>query len=242
MNRTNIVSLFILLFLSFSSLTEAQNSNWSGPLSFGISSGATAYKGDLNAPNNPWMPFSKDANFTVAGFFAKDLGPLNLRFQMEIGGLKGFNANSDERFSNNFYEYNGIVSVNINHLIQMSNYRDQGYHFYVLGGYGMLRYTSVLTNYLETVVVNKVGFSSIGRASTIIAGAGLKIKVIDKVNFMTEFTYHMASMDDLDAKIADIDAAKDGFYYVSIGMSYDILGSSTRGGSHYRKSLRWGRF
>gem|GEM_PF-3901378 len=70
---------FTLLLVGFSMQSMAQRNSWNGPLSFGVSTGAAIYKGDLSDANaNPWLPFSKDANFAIAGFFGKDLGPLNL--------------------------------------------------------------------------------------------------------------------------------------------------------------------
>jgi len=219
----------------------AQRNSWNGPLSFGVSTGAAIYKGDLSDANaNPWLPFSKDANFAIAGFFGKDLGPLNLRFQMNLGGLKGYDYRANERFSNNFYEYTGNIAINLNHLVKLNNYRDQGYHVYLLVGYGMMRYSSYLTDLSGATPLAEVGYAKIGRASSIIGGAGLKINIVEKVNFMFELTYHISNMDDLDTKIENGD--NDNYYYVSLGLSYDILGSSKSRSSRSRKSLRWGRF
>ncbi len=242
-NKFIITTITALFLVVFSNSSYAQSASWSGPLSFGISSGANVYKGDMTDVNkNPWLSFSKDSKLGVSGFFAKELGPLSLRFQMDIGGLKGYNFRKDERFSNNFYEYSGRVAIDLNRLVHMNDYQDKGYSFYVLAGYGMMRYSSYLTDMSQFTLIQEVGYAKIGKGSTIIAGAGLKINLMDKLNFIGEFTYHMANVDDLDAKIG-IDDANDSFYYISLGLSYDILGNnSRRGGSHYRKSLRWGHF
>jgi hypothetical protein len=241
-NKLVSTTLIALILFVYSNRTIAQEATWSGPLSFGISTGAAIYKGDLSDHNaNPWLPFSKDANFSVAGFFAKELGPLNLRFQMNLGGLKGYDFRDNERFSNNFYEYNAIVSLNLNHLIKLSSYRDQGYNVYLLGGYGMMRYSSYLTE-LDGAQIpgGDIGYAGIERANTIIAGAGVKINIIDKLNFLGEFTTHIANSDLLDTRVENDD--NDSYYYFSLGLSYDILGSSSGGSSRHRKSLRWGRF
>ena len=240
MNKLISTTLIALFFLVFTNQSSAQAPSWSGPLSFGISTGVAVYMGDLTDANaNPWLPFSKDANFSVAGFFAKELGPFNLRFQMNIGGLKGYDFRANERFSNNFYEYSGTVSVNINHLIKLSTYRDPGYNFYLLGGYGMMRYSSYLTDMSQATMLEEVGYAGIGRANTIIAGAGVRVNIVDKLNFLGEFTTHLSNNDDLDTKIENGD--NDSYYYFSLGLTYDILGSSSRS-SRSRKSLRWGRF
>ncbi|MBN2237674.1 MAG: hypothetical protein JW729_08935 [Bacteroidales bacterium] len=241
MNKLISTSLIALLLFAVSIQSQAQRNNWNGPLSFGVSSGAAVYKGDLSDANaNPWLPFSKDVNFSMAGFFAKELGPFNLRFQMTLGGLKGYDFRADERFSNNFYEYNGIVTVNINHLIKLNNYENPGYNFYFLAGYGMLRYSSYLTDISQFTLLEEIGYAKIGRANSMIGGAGVKINVVDKVNFLAEFTYHITNNDDLDAKIENGD--NDNFYYVSVGITYDLLGNSKGSSSRSRKSLRWGRF
>lgn len=234
---TTIIALFIFIFTN---QTSAQGTSWSGPLSFGVSTGAAVYMGDLTDANaNPWLPFSKDVNFSVAGFFAKELGPLSLRFQMNLGGLKGYDYRADERFSNNFYEYNGSVSLNINHLIHLNDYRNPGYNFYLLGGYGMMRYSSYLTDLSQTTTIREIGYAKIGRANTIILGAGVKVNIADRINFLGEFTTHLSNNDDIDTIIENGD--NDSYYYISLGLSYDILGSSN-GGTRHRKSLRWGRF
>lgn len=229
-----------MLLLAFSSITLAQ----SGPLSFGITMGAAVYKGDLTDHNaNPWLPFSKDSHLAVGGFFAKEVGPASIRFQMNIGGLQGSDYRNDQRFNTNFYEYNAIVALNINHLINFKNYTNQGYNVYVLGGYGMMRYSSYLTDYNQTAQITDVGYAAIARATSIIAGAGVKVEIVEKLNFLGEFTYHMGggeSGDQFDAVIDNGD--NDSYYYISLGLSYDILGSASGKKSSYRKSLRWGRF
>jgi hypothetical protein len=237
--KTSIIALSLVVFSSF---VSAQSASWSGPLSFGISSGANVYKGDMTDVNkNPWLSFSKDSKLGVSGFFDKELGPFNLRFQMDIGGLKGYNFRADERFSNNFYEYSGRVALNVNRMFHMNDYQDDGYNFYVLAGYGLIRYSSYLTDMSQFSMLQEVGYAKIGKGSVIIGGAGVKINLMDKLNFLGEVSYHMANVDDLDAKIG-VNDSNDSFYFISLGLSYDILGKSSGGGSHYRKSLRWGHF
>ncbi len=159
---------------------------------------------------------------------------------MNLGGLKGYDFRANEQFSNNFYEYNGTVSLNINHLIKLSSYRDQGYNIYLLGGYGMMRYSSYRTELDGTPISGgDIGYAGIGRANTIIVGAGVRVNIVDKLNFLGEFTTHISNNDDLDTKIENGD--NDSYYYFSLGLSYDLLGSSS-GNSRHRKSLRWGRF
>ncbi len=239
MNKLTSSILILLLLFVFSANIQAQGVNWSGPFSFGMSTGVAVYKGDLTDVNkSPWLPYSKDANLAVAGFFAKDMGPISLRFQMNLGGLKAYDFRANQRFSNNFYEYNGTVAININQLLKLSNYQYQGFNFYILGGYGMLRYSSFLTDLSQASLLEEVGYAKIAKASSIIAGGGVKINIVDKINFMAEFTVHLSNADDLDAVIKNGD--NDSFQYISLGLSYDLTARARVRGS--RRTLRWGNF
>lgn len=239
MNKLTSSIIFSLLLFVFSTNIQAQGTDWSGPFSFGVSTGVAVYSGDLTDVNkSPWLPYSKDANLAVAGFLAKDFGPLSLRFQMNLGALKAYDFRDDERFINNFYEYNATLAVNLNELFKVRDYQDLGFNVYLLGGYGLMRYSSFLTDMSQATMLDEVGYAKIARASTIIAGGGIKVKLVDKINFLAEITMHLSNKDDIDAVVEMDD--NDSFQYISLGLSYDLTASSRARGT--RRTLRWGSF
>ena len=229
----------VILLVGIQSSALAQRRDWSGPWAIGMSFGGTSYIGDLNEPNgNRLLIVSQSLSFASAAWLSKDFGPLTLVGQMNIGRLQSRDYNKDLLMRASFYEYSGNVRVNINRIIEGRRYRLDKWHFYLVGGIGMIRYSSNMTDMPQDTLINSVGYASIGRGFSYNFGAGIQYYITEDASIHIGADYHMLNIDDIDAYIKGSD--NDAYTYVSIGFSY-AFGRKRVGGGR-RKSLLWGKY
>jgi len=234
--------VFGLVFLGAYSTSYAQHRmDWSGPWGIGFGLGTASYVGDLNEHNdNRLLILPQSLGFAGHGYFAKGFGPITAIFQMNLGRLQSRDYTKDQRFRNSFYEYMGIARLNINQIIQGRRYRRDKWNAYLQGGFGMMRFSSYLTNMNEDLI-NQHGYAAIGKASVMTAGFGIVYYITQEASFVVGADYHGFSGDGgdlIDAKEAGI--SDDDYVYLNLGFSFDFGGTSRRRGG--RRSLLWGKF
>ena len=241
--KKNIVSfVFVLILIGAYSSSYAQHRmDWSGPWGIGFGLGTASYVGDLNEPNgNKFLVVPQSLGFAGHGFFSKGFGPVTAMLQMNLGRLQSRDYVGDQKFKNSFYEYTGILRLNINHLIKGSLYRRDKWNVYVQGGYGMMRFSSYLTH-MDEELINDYGYSSIGKAKVMLAGAGVSYFITREASFHLGADYHLFSGDGgdlVDAKVGG--SSNDHYIYMHLGLSFDFGGASRHRGG--RRSLLWGKF
>lgn len=235
-----IFSLIIFLsFLTTSNVAQAQRNDWSGPWSVGVGFGTTSYIGDLNEHNdNRFLIIPQSMSFSGHGWFSKGFGPITLVLQMNLGRLQSRDYTKDQQFRNNFYDYSGRIRLNMNQVLLGKRYSPDKWHFYIQGGLGLMRFSTYLTDIPESELINEIGYAKIGKATSMIAGAGIKYYMTDEASLHIGVDYYFLNSDEIDAKV--IGTSNDAYIYMNLGFSYAFGESFHRTGR--RKSLRWGRF
>lgn len=229
----------ILIIVSYNNAFAQRGNDWSGPWGIGVGLGPTAYIGDLNEHNdNRFLIIPQSLSFAGSGWFSKGFGPLTFVLQMNLGRLQSRDYTKDQQFRNNFYDYGGRLRINMNQVLQGRRYQVDKWHFYLQGGMGLMRYSAYLTDLSEDELIGETGYVAIGKATSIIGGAGLQYYMTDEASLHIGVDYHFLNMDDIDAKI--IGTANDAYLYMSIGFSYAFGNAGFGGGK--RRSVLWGRF
>lgn len=234
--------LFYILLGSFSLLAEngiAQKADWDGPWGVGVGFGPNSYIGDLNEHNaNRFLIIPQSLSFAGHGWFSKGFGPISLILQMNLGRLQSRDYTKDQKFRASFYDYGGRLRLNMNQILLGKRYRRDKWNFYIQGGVGLMRFSSYLTDINNDDLINQVGYAAIGKAMSVVGGAGIKYYMTDEANFHIGVDYHVLNSDEVDAKAKG--NSDDNYIYLNIGFSYEFGNIVSRSGS--RKSLRWGRF
>lgn len=234
--------IFILMFIScFINVKDvnAQRNDWSGPFAVGVGFGTTSYIGDLNEHNdNRFLIIPQSMSFSGHGWFSKGFGPITLVLQMNLGRLQSRDYTRDQQFRNNFYEYGGLLRLNMNQLLLGRRYSPDKWHFYIQGGLGLMRFSTYLTDLSEDELIDQVGYAKIGKATSLTGGAGLQYYMTDEASLHIGVDYHYLNSDEIDAKAKG--TSDDAYLYMNIGFSYAFGEVFNRTGK--RRSLRWGRF
>lgn len=234
-----ILSAIFLVSFIFHEAKAQVRRDWGGPWSIGIGLGPTTYVGDLNEHNdNRVLILPQSLGFAGSGHFSKGVGPLTFVLQMNVGRLMSRDYTKEEMFRNNFYDYGVRIRFNVNQIIGGRRYTEGNWHFYGKLGYGLMRYSTYLTDIPNDTLYNQVGYAAIGKAGSFVMGAGLQYNMTNEASLHISADYHFLSTDDIDAKVKG--SNNDAYIYLSIGFSYAFTDfGSSRGRS---RSLRWGRF
>lgn len=234
----HIISIAVLI-CSVDFEAQAQKNDWDGPFAVGAGFGTTSYIGDLNEHNdNRFLIIPQSMSFAGHGWFSKGFGPITLVLKMNLGRLQSRDYTRDIQFRNNFYEYAGLLRLNMNQILQGKRYNPDKWHFYIQGGLGLMRFSSYLTDIAETELVSEVGYAKIGKATSLTGGAGIQYYMTDEASLHIGVDYHYLNSDEVDAKVAG--TSDDAYIYMNIGFSYAFGNIVGRTGK--RRSLRWGRF
>ncbi|MCK5775454.1 MAG: hypothetical protein KAH25_04725, partial [Bacteroidales bacterium] len=144
MKKIIISFVFIIALISTQDMLYAQRgTDWGGPWGIGVGMGTASYIGDLgNQPKSEMLMIPKNFGFGVHGFFSKGFGPLAVVLQMNMGKLHARDYRKDQKFNNNFYEYIGMLRLDLNKIIQGRHYRRENWNGYIQAGIGMYRYSS----------------------------------------------------------------------------------------------------
>jgi hypothetical protein len=231
--------IFIPAFICASVFTaNAQRNDWGGPFAVGVGLGPTSYIGDLNEHNeNRFLIIPQSLSFAGQGWFSKGVGPFTLVLRMNLGRLQSRDYTKNQQFRTNFYDYAGLVQINVNKILLGKRYYEDNWHFYLQGGFSMMRFSGYLTDMSETELISEVGYAAIGKATSITGGAGIKYYMTDEASLHIGVDYNMLNSDEVDAKV--IGVSNDAFIMMSIGVSYEFGDFSSRSS---RRGLRWGRF
>lgn len=229
----------ILAVFTASKTTSAQRNDWGGPFAVGVGFGTTSYIGDFNEHNdNRFLIVPQSMSFSGHGWFSKGFGPITLVIQMNLGRLQSRDYIKDRQFRNNFYEYGGLIRLNMNQVLLGKRYRPDKWHFYIQGGLGLNRFSTYLTDLNEQELINQIGYAKIGKATSLTGGAGIQYYMTDEASFHIGVDYHVLNSDEIDAKVGGV--SNDAYLYMNVGFSYAFGEIVNRSGS--RRSLRWGRF
>lgn len=239
MKKLLFVIILVSIVLGLSPTSYAQHTDWNGPWSVGVGIGPTAYIGDLNEHNdNRALIIPQSLSFAGHGWFSKGFGPITLVLQMNLGRLQSRDYRKDQQFRNNFYDYGGRLRLNLNQLLLGKNYRVDKWHAYVQGGIGLMRYSAYLTDISEDTLLGETGYAAIGKAFSIVGGAGIQYYMTEDANLHIGVDYHLLNSDDIDAKAKG--NSNDNYIYLNLGVSFSFGTTSGRGGR--RHSLLWGKF
>lgn len=235
--------VFIVSLVFPQDLLYAQRGyDWSGPWGVGVGIGSASYIGDLgDHPKNQILMIPQNLGVGAHGFFSKGFGPLAVILQMNMGKLQAKDYRKDHKFSNSYYEYIGMLRLDLNKLLQGKNYRRENWNAYAQAGLGMYRFHAQLTDIAETELIADYGYTELGKASSIVAGGGIIYYMTDDAHFHIGVDYHFLNGDggdSIDAK--KIGSSKDHYLYMNLGFSFTFGSPSHKGGR--RRSLLWGKF
>lgn len=235
--------VFTLIFIFTQDLLYAQRgTDWGGPWGIGIGVGAASFIGDLgDHPKNQILMVPQNLGVGAHGFFSKGFGPLAVILQMNMGKLQAKDYRKDQKFSNSYYEYIGMLRLDLNKLFQGRHYRRENWNGYAQAGLGLYRFHAQLTNIPETELIADHGYSELGKASSMVVGGGIIYYMTNDAHFHIGVDYHFLTGDEGDSVDAKkIGSSNDHYLYMNLGFSFTFGGTSHRGGK--RRSLLWGKF
>ena len=223
--------LLVLLFSAITVMVSAQSSlNYQWYINANV--GLSQYFGDIQTENNH---FSKLQNETDLGFgvrAGKYISPVfSAHFQFLNANLKGQKGENGIKFKSDLMEYQLGGTVNFSNLFFKN--KERRISIYGVAGVGAIFFRSEARTH-DGDLVNDCGYTTNGdrkkskRESAFVfpLGAGLDIKLTDRLYLNLESVLRLTNTDKLDAMIKG--SQMDAYYYSSLGLSYNFIAKKAK--------------
>ncbi len=219
-----IISVLFLLWLEGLNAQSSLGYNWY----INANGGVSQLYCDIQQTNSPFGKLSDETTFGYGARIGKYTGPVfSIHFQYYFSEMKGLDADSDRKFSNNLMEYQLGTVINLSNLFFRN--KERTVSLYATFGFAADFFRSELRNISTNELLNSYGFSTenegkkdkreTGFAFPI--GAGLDFKLADRWYLNLESLIRFTNSDKLDARVAG--PQNDAYYYTSLGISYNFL-------------------
>ena len=189
--------------------------------------GISSFVGDLSHYDyDPFNKLNHESKLSINGILAKEISPiLACRGQFIYGALKGEKGNA--AFNTNFLETSALLTVNMSRLF-LNLYSEPKSYYYVYFGLGLIQFRAIERDINTNEFINAEGYDeninpvTPGTGSMVIAGAMMRRKINERLDFNIDVSIHPSTSDELDAQSGG-SLKYDMFTYVSAGLTYKIV-------------------